>query len=120
MIQKYPSAYYCWIQHRGCEREHYMMFEGIRTRHSTKEEVIELQEDQQGTRLAECNAMNERIKELLKQVGGYGTKALMHPDDVEKFAKLIMEECANACNDFDCGRTMSAQELIGARFGVTL
>ena len=42
MIQKYPSAYYCYIQHPGCECEHYMMFEGIRTRHSTKGEVIEL------------------------------------------------------------------------------
>jgi hypothetical protein len=42
MEQKYTSAYYCWIQHRGCEVEHYMMFQGVRTRHSTKEEVIEL------------------------------------------------------------------------------
>ena len=42
MNQKYPSAYYCWIQHPGCEREHYMMFEGIRSRHSSKEEVIGL------------------------------------------------------------------------------
>jgi len=42
MIQKYPAAYYCYIQHPGCECEHYMMFKGIRTRHSTKEEVIAL------------------------------------------------------------------------------
>ena len=37
--------------------------------------------------------MNERIKELLEHVGGYGAKALMHPDDVEKFAELIVKEC---------------------------
>lgn len=36
--------------------------------------------------------MNERIKELLEQVGGYGAKALMHPDDVEKFAELIVRD----------------------------
>jgi len=37
MIQKYPSAYYCHIG-----TEHYMMCEGIRSRHVTKEEVIGL------------------------------------------------------------------------------
>lgn len=51
--------------------------------------------------------MNERIKELLEQVGGYGTKALMHPDDVEKFAELIVRECAGivykTCQDGDAG-----------------
>lgn len=39
--------------------------------------------------------MNERIKELLWQVGGHDTKALMHPDDIEKFAELIIKECAS-------------------------
>ena len=42
MIQKYPSAYYCYRQYPGYPSEHYMMCEGIQTRHSTKEEVIEL------------------------------------------------------------------------------
>ena len=37
--------------------------------------------------------MNEKIKELLDRVGGYGTQALMHPADVEKFAELIIREC---------------------------
>lgn len=41
--------------------------------------------------------MNERIKKILEQVGGYGTKALMHPDDVEKFAELIIAECVKVC-----------------------
>lgn len=42
MNQKYPSAYYCYIQHAGYPTEHYMMFGGIRSRHETKEEVITL------------------------------------------------------------------------------
>ena len=42
MVQKYPSAYYCSIQHRGCPTEHYMMSGGIRSQHSSKEEVIAL------------------------------------------------------------------------------
>ena len=40
--QKYPSAYYCYIQHAGYPTEHYMMAGSIRSRHETKEEVIEL------------------------------------------------------------------------------
>lgn len=42
--------------------------------------------------------MNERIDELLEQVGGHGTKALMHPDDVMKFAELIVRKCADAAD----------------------
>jgi len=34
----------------------------------------------------------------------------------EKFARLIMEECAMACTTFDCGRTMSPKDLIEIRF----
>ena len=37
--------------------------------------------------------MNERIQELLDQVGGYGTKALMHPDDIQKFSELLIRDC---------------------------
>jgi len=36
--------------------------------------------------------MNELIKELLDQVGGYGTQALMNPEQIEKFAELLLEE----------------------------
>ena len=36
--------------------------------------------------------MNPKFKELLEQVGGHGTRALMHPDDVEKFAELIVQD----------------------------
>ena len=42
MKQKYPSAYYCYIQHAGYPTEHYMMAGSIRSRHETKEEVIAL------------------------------------------------------------------------------
>ena len=42
LTQKYPSAYYCYVPQIGAPTIHYMMCEGIRTRHSTKEEVIEL------------------------------------------------------------------------------
>ena len=42
LVQKYKSAYYCSIQHAGYPTEHYMMADGIRTRHSTKEEIIVL------------------------------------------------------------------------------
>lgn len=42
LTQKYTSAYYCYIQRPGCDTEHYMMSSGIRSRHGSKEEVIEL------------------------------------------------------------------------------
>lgn len=41
--------------------------------------------------------MNKTIEEILNNGFGYGTKALMHPDDVEKFAELIISECVSAC-----------------------
>ena len=47
--------------------------------------------------------MNPRIQELLEKVGGHGTRALMHPDDVEKFAELIVRECAGIYDKIDNG-----------------
>jgi len=64
--------------------------------------------------------MVDQIQELLDKVGGYGTKSLTDPEDIKKFAILVMKECASACNSFDCGRTMSSQELIESHFGVSL
>ena len=61
--------------------------------------------------------MNNLIKEL-------AAKANFTEQDFEdmpglmKFAQLIMEECGNACNDIDCGRTVSSQELIAGHFGI--
>ena len=64
--------------------------------------------------------MNNQIQELLEKVGGYGTQSLTDSEDIKKFALLVMRECASACNSFDCGRTMSSQELIESHFGVSL
>lgn len=44
--------------------------------------------------------MNERIRQLAIDAGGHGMKmstiglSLLGPDSIEKFAKLIIEECA--------------------------
>jgi len=62
--------------------------------------------------------MNSKIQELLDRVGGYGTNALLDSDELKTFALLVMEECASACNYFECGRTMSSNDLIKERFGV--
>lgn len=36
LVQKYPSAYYAYV---GTDK-HYVMFEGIRTRHGTKDDAL--------------------------------------------------------------------------------
>jgi hypothetical protein len=56
--------------------------------------------------------MNEKIRELVKQAGGhFSTRNLMSnpvqhresielwDDRIEKFAELIVRECANICDD---------------------
>ena len=43
--------------------------------------------------------MNERIKELLKQSGWVYYEA--QEGDIEKFAKLIVQECAEVASDYD-------------------
>ena len=50
--------------------------------------------------------MNERIKELLKQAGGIQhdedgdeLTAFLVGKDLEKFAELIVKECAKVCRD---------------------
>lgn len=48
LIQKWHSAYYCWVNHPS-GIEHYMMSDGIKTRHSSKDEVIKL-----------CNSYNAK------------------------------------------------------------
>jgi hypothetical protein len=53
--------------------------------------------------------MNERILELAKQSGliQYDTDSKMN--DVEKFAELIVQKCANVCqNDDDSARILDA------------
>jgi hypothetical protein len=69
--------------------------------------------------------MNNRIKELAKQAGAttmqrsgwidYGTLDL----DVEKFAELIVRECAGLCSITASGRDAEAiEEAILKHFGV--
>jgi hypothetical protein len=53
--------------------------------------------------------MNQRIRELAKQSGliQYDTDSKMN--DVEKFAELIVQKCANVCqNDDDSARILDA------------
>jgi hypothetical protein len=56
--------------------------------------------------------MNERIKELAEQVGWRDGNILMYEEDMEKFAELIVRECAELClADYDA-------DIILAHFGV--
>ena len=43
--------------------------------------------------------MNERIKELIKQVGTDSSGKWIGVENVEKFAELIVKECLNICED---------------------
>lgn len=72
--------------------------------------------------------MNERIKELFNQAGGQGA---IHPLkyngtlDVEKFAELLIKECANIArqtetddsDDYKSGRTWASLDIL-EHFGV--
>ena len=74
--------------------------------------------------------MNERIKELVAQVVGPsrlfgGEFALMGDSQVEKFAELIIEECAEMGDNFDGQPTgnavrkyLTAGDAIREYFGV--
>ncbi len=68
--------------------------------------------------------MNELINNLVEKSGidtvQDGAGYIYHkawPEDLEKFAKLIMEECASACSSSRCGREVSAEDLIKMHFG---
>lgn len=39
-------------------------------------------------------------------------------EQLRKIAIYILTRAASACNDFDCGRSKSAQELIAEEFGL--
>ena len=43
--------------------------------------------------------MNKRIRELDEQAGGGPSKWYTDPDVLEKFAELIVRECAQICQD---------------------
>jgi hypothetical protein len=65
--------------------------------------------------------MNERIKELWSQAGGHYNSGNQHTwpeytiDDPEKFAKLIVRECAKIA---DTAEPFLASDLIKKHFGV--
>lgn len=65
--------------------------------------------------------MNQQIKELATSAR---LSYVMTPDrpyiedDLQKFAELIMDECAKACCDPDCNTLMSPLDLIKQHFGM--
>ena len=74
--------------------------------------------------------MNERIKELMKQAGTDSSGKWMGLEHAEKFAQLIVQECARLCehesNDdehdqYDMGMSVKAKNIktaIKQHFGV--
>ena len=63
--------------------------------------------------------MNERIRELAKEAGliQYDTDGKM--EDVEKFAELIVRECAKVSENYACGAMpLSIALSIKKHFGV--
>jgi hypothetical protein len=57
--------------------------------------------------------MNERLKELWAQAGGHYSSGNQHSwpqytiDNPEKFAELIVRECAGQCLSDDCMRILN-------------
>ena len=64
--------------------------------------------------------MNDRIKELIKQVGTDVSGKWMNVDNVEKFAELIVQECAHLVDTlneaYDAPST--AGKFIKEQFGI--
>ena len=66
--------------------------------------------------------MNERIKQLAIYVVDDYTEDDYWPfftEELEEFAKLIIDECITACATERLGKTSGAAELIKERFGIT-
>ena len=59
--------------------------------------------------------MNNRIKELITQVGTDVSGKWMNVDNLEKFAELIVKECAEIA---DTAEPFLASDLIKQHFGV--
>ena len=59
--------------------------------------------------------MNNRIKELIEQVGTDVSGKWMNVDNLEKFAELIVQECAEIA---DTAEPFLASDLIKEHFGV--
>jgi hypothetical protein len=59
--------------------------------------------------------MNNRIKELITQVGTDVSGKWMNVDNLEKFAELIVQECAEIA---DTAEPYKSSDLIKKHFGV--
>jgi len=59
--------------------------------------------------------MNNRIKELIEQVGTDVSGKWMNVDNLEKFAELIVRKCADIA---DTAEPFLASDLIKQHFGV--
>jgi hypothetical protein len=59
--------------------------------------------------------MNNRIKELIEQVGTDVSGKWMNVDNLEKFAELIVKECAEIA---DTAEPYKSSDLIKKHFGV--
>jgi hypothetical protein len=65
--------------------------------------------------------MNERIKEFMKQAGTDISGKWMSVDHAEKFAELIVRECADFAdehNDYSEGVTLGVGRALKKHFGV--
>ena len=75
--------------------------------------------------------MNERIRQLAEQAGiGYGNLSTGHgdnwqfagrPEELERFAQLIVKECAEIANDHNSeveGVTLGVGRALKQHFGV--
>ena len=61
--------------------------------------------------------MNERIQELAEQAG-ISYLSSVHPDMWEKFAELIVRECAEVGSKFSQAHPLDIQYQIKRHFGV--
>ena len=60
--------------------------------------------------------MNERIKELMKQAGTDTSGKWMNAEHAEKFAELLIKECAEVAEDYDGAHYVGTR--IKQHFGV--
>ena len=63
--------------------------------------------------------MNEQIRELMEQAGLYDfvVESMGINEELEKFAQLIVRECAEVANEHDCNLSGNAGEILN-HFGV--
>ena len=62
--------------------------------------------------------MNERIKELINQVGTDVSGKWMNIDNAGTFAELIVRECANMFNETDAVTGSFVKKVLKEHFGI--